>query len=65
MKCPRDGSGLAEQRYEAEIMVDACPTCAGIWLDQGEIDLLRQIQSSTGPVSRIMSDILGLFKHPR
>ena len=63
MKCPRCGADLVEKQI-GQVKVDECPDCDGIWLDQGEIDVLRHIQSSSGPVGRIMSDILGLFKHP-
>jgi Zn-finger nucleic acid-binding protein len=44
MKCPRDGSPLNTEKYEAQIEVDACPTCHGVWLDKGE---LEQIQETT------------------
>ena len=44
MKCPKDGSQLARCLYEADIEVDECPKCHGIWLDEGE---LERIQRST------------------
>ena len=43
MKCPRDGSALQTIKYEADIEVDQCPSCHGMWLDEGE---LRQIQET-------------------
>jgi hypothetical protein len=43
MKCPHDQSELSTRRYEADIEVDECPTCRGMWLDQGE---LEQIQAT-------------------
>ncbi len=45
MRCPDDGAELYPQVYEAEIEVDTCPVCAGIWLDRGE---LEAIQATTG-----------------
>ena len=62
MKCPKCGADLDEKDFE-QVKVDVCPECHGVWLDQGEIGLLRQIQTSRGPVSRIMHDIFGLFHH--
>ncbi len=44
MKCPRDGSALNSEKYEANIEVDSCPSCHGVWLDKGE---LEQIQETT------------------
>ena len=43
MKCPRDGSELETVTYEADIEVDQCPTCRGMWLDKG---VLEQIQET-------------------
>ena len=43
MKCPVDGEPLTSARYEAEIQVDECAKCRGIWLDAGE---LHRIEST-------------------
>jgi len=64
MKCPKCGADLTERNFE-DVKVDACPDCHGIWIDQGEIGLLRQIHESRGPFSRIMNDILEIFHHPK
>jgi uncharacterized protein len=45
LTCPRDQSKLATLQYEEGIEVDQCPTCAGMWLDDGE---LEAIQKKTG-----------------
>ena len=37
--CPRDGSELVEVERDG-VMIDACPTCRGIWLDRGELEKL-------------------------
>ena len=44
MDCPRDGAKLEAKIYEANIEVDACPRCDGMFLDKGE---LEQIQKAT------------------
>ena len=60
MKCPKCGGDLKERDFE-DVKVDVCPDCHGIWLDQGEIGLMRHIHESRGPFSRLMSDILEIF----
>jgi len=64
MKCPKCGADLKERDYE-NVKVDTCPDCHGIWIDQGEIGLLRHIHESRVPFSRIMNDILEIFHHPK
>jgi hypothetical protein len=39
MKCPKCGQDLEEVNYQ-NILIDKCNDCHGIWLDQGELDLL-------------------------
>lgn len=40
--CIRCGDGLVELPFpETEVAVDVCPTCRGIWLDQGELEALK------------------------
>jgi Zn-finger nucleic acid-binding protein len=40
MKCPRcDGSEL-EERDRDGVVVDACRSCRGVWLDRGELEKL-------------------------
>jgi Zn-finger nucleic acid-binding protein len=42
LQCPRDGAYLVETRYEADVEVDQCPTCRGIFLDEGELLRIQQ-----------------------
>ena len=44
MDCPRDGTKLEAKIYEANIEVDACARCGGMFLDKGE---LEQIQAAS------------------
>src|SRR5580704_11061578 len=41
MKCPRDGAELAAKIYEADVEIDACPSCRGTFLDQGELERIQ------------------------
>jgi Zn-finger nucleic acid-binding protein len=36
-----DGSELAKQEYEANIEVEKCPQCGGIWLDHRELERIQ------------------------
>jgi acetyl-CoA carboxylase beta subunit len=44
MKCPKCGTNLAEINYQ-NVMIDTCSECKGIWLDQGELELLVKGQA--------------------
>ena len=37
MRCPSCGSRLVELE-RSDVLIDACPTCRGIWLDRGQLD---------------------------
>ena len=41
MKCPKCGMQLDEIAF-GDVRVDKCFSCEGLWLDKGEIDLIRQ-----------------------
>jgi hypothetical protein len=47
MRCPKCGSALTEQRY-ASVVIDRCTskTCGGIYLDNGELEILLKAKSS-------------------
>ena len=46
MKCPKCGSDLKEED-RGSVKVDVCPNCNGMWLDAGELDLMRQMNKSS------------------
>jgi len=58
MKCPKCGGDLKEKEM-GSVKVDVCPDCAGMWLDAGEMDMLRQVQKSGG--TNVFKGILDLF----
>ena len=41
MKCPNDSNELRKTKYEAQIEVDQCPSCLGMWLDYGELESIQ------------------------
>lgn len=40
-KCPVDGADYYEHAFGSVIM-DICPTCDGVWLDQGELEKMTE-----------------------
>jgi Zn-finger nucleic acid-binding protein len=49
MRCPACESRLVEVE-RSDILIDACPTCRGVWLDRGELDkiLVKERQMTAG-----------------
>jgi len=57
-KCPRDGAALVAKEYH-HVTIDRCPTCDGIWLDKGELEILAAGESErTG----FVGNLLNIFK---
>jgi len=42
MQCPRDGKALSSEKYEADVVVERCPSCRGMWLDRGELEKVQR-----------------------
>ncbi len=53
MKCPKCGHELSEKSYQ-DVAIDQCESCKGVWLDQGELELLLHGRKSRGFLSRFM-----------
>jgi uncharacterized protein len=43
MKCPKCGNDLKEITSN-QVAIDVCHSCGGIWLDAGELELLRKVR---------------------
>ena len=58
-RCPVHGVVLAKEIVH-QIVVDRCPACGGVWLDGGELDLLRRALQggASDPLARTV--VLGL-----
>jgi hypothetical protein len=39
-KCPVDGTSMSKD-VVLNIVIDRCPSCNGVWLDGGELELIR------------------------
>ena len=53
MKCPKDGSDLVEREFH-NVKIDVCTECNGVWLDAGELEMVRVVDRN--PVRRIFGD---------
>jgi hypothetical protein len=40
-QCPLDSMAMTKE-IVCNIVIDRCPSCGGVWLDGGELDLLKQ-----------------------
>ncbi len=58
MKCPKDGYDLASSEYHG-VQIETCPHCGGMWLDAGEMDLIREAGRTSG-ISRSVDDLFGV-----
>jgi Zn-finger nucleic acid-binding protein len=61
MRCPTCGSRLVEVE-RSDVLIDACPSCRGVWLDRGELDkiLVRERQMSSGdPDADFLAEVEG------
>ena len=52
MKCPKCGMQLEEITF-SDVRVDKCFSCDGLWLDKGELDLIRE--KDGGFMGRLLS----------
>jgi len=43
--CPVDGSVMKKEFHE-EIIIDRCPDCHGVWLDEGELIAIKEAVES-------------------
>ncbi len=55
MKCPKCGAALRETDH-GHVKIDVCTGCHGVWLDQGELEMIEHVQEST--VGVFLRDIL-------
>ncbi len=55
MKCPKCGMQLEEIAF-GDVRVDKCFSCEGLWLDNGELEVLR------GKESGFVGKLLNVFR---
>ncbi len=52
MRCPKCGMQLVEIDYRG-IKIDKCTECSGVWLDEGELEAVVELDKSV--ISRLLS----------
>ena len=57
-KCPRCGCDLQERQHH-HVKVDECVECGGMWLDKGEIEMIREFDR---PGSGFIGSLLGFHR---
>ncbi len=55
-RCPRCGADLKEQHAE-QVKIDECPDCGGLWLDKGELEHLRRVNSARGVSEGVLGSL--------
>lgn len=55
-KCPRCGGELKEQQVD-DVKIDECKDCGGVWLDRGELDQLRRVNTARGVSGGVLSSL--------
>lgn len=57
-RCPRDGTTMTP-REARSVVIDECPSCGGIWLDKGELEILAAGEAHQ---SGFVGNLLNIFK---
>ncbi|MGE0821507.1 MAG: zf-TFIIB domain-containing protein [Candidatus Binatia bacterium] len=52
MQCPKCGTKLKTIQHH-EVTVEECPSCQGMWLDRGELEILAK-RENEGWVTRLL-----------
>lgn len=60
MKCPKCGADLTTTDFHG-VQIERCPDCAGVWLDQGELDILAG-NKDPGLLGRVFGDLFTSLK---
>jgi len=61
MKCPKCGNDMKEED-RGHVKVDVCTSCGGMFLDAGELELMRKVESSAAKAG--VKSVLDFFSKP-
>lgn len=53
--CPRCESALTSFNYahDSGVLINKCPSCAGLWRESGQLDLIAQYRSGSDAIQRL------------
>jgi hypothetical protein len=54
--CPIDANAMTKE-IVSNVVVDRCPACRGVWLDGGELELMRRVIEE-GMTTSLVSGVL-------
>jgi predicted Zn-ribbon and HTH transcriptional regulator len=57
MKCPKCGADLKEETH-GHVKIDVCPECKGMWLDAGEMEIMKHQQKGGAGIMGSFMDLL-------
>ena len=60
LRCPKCGGHLVTEEV-SRVQIDRCPECQGLWLDQGELEALRNT-GDRGLLGRALGELVGSLK---
>jgi Zn-finger nucleic acid-binding protein len=49
VNCPIDGNALVMTPFEADVNVDQCPACSGVFVRKGDLAMIEQTQENVYP----------------
>ena len=58
--CPNCGSKMVRRKYnlKADVFIDECYNCGGIWLDAGELKVIRENYLTPEEARKILDEII-------
>ena len=67
MRCPIDQIELEKKNYESLVEIDECPKCSGIWLDQGELEKIQDIQENdySEDLKKVPNEMIAAYEQAR
>ena len=54
VSCPVDNSPM-QKIHSQDVIIDKCPKCKGIWLNEGELEAIQELSRRNGAVEGIIT----------
>jgi hypothetical protein len=55
--CPADGAVMRKE-IVLDVLLDRCPACGGVWLDAGELKLIRAAAGREGALQALVGSMV-------